>query len=144
MQGDAAFNHFKAAQDKVWPSVQAELQSGRKQTHWMSFIFPQLIGLGQSAMARRYAIRSVAEAQNYLAHDILGTRLREATRLVNVIDGSSIHDIFGSPDDLKFHSCVTLFSRAQPHDEVFQQALAKYFGSEPDQLTLAKLAESAS
>ena len=144
MQGDPALNHFLAAQDTVWPSVQAELRSGRKQTHWMWFIFPQLIGLGTSAMAQRYAIHSVAEAQIYLAHDILGTRLREATNLVNVIEGSSSHDIFGAPDDLKFHSCVTLFARAQTHDEVFKRELAKYFGSQPDQLTLAKLAESAS
>ncbi len=143
MQDVPALHHFLAAQDPVWPRVQAELRAGRKQTHWMWFIFPQLVGLGHSAMAQRYAIHSLAEAQTYLEHDILGSRLREATDLVNAIERCSVHDIFGVPDDLKFHACVTLFSRAQPRDEVFEHALGKYFRYQPEQLTLAKLAESA-
>ena len=143
MQGDPALHHFLVAQDPVWSQVRAELRAGRKQTHWMWFIFPQLVGLGTSIMAQRYAIHSLAEAQSYLAHDTLGTRLREATGMVDAIDGRTVHDIFGSPDDLKFHSCITLFAQAEPRDELFKRVLAKYFGSQPDQVTLAKLAESA-
>ena len=143
MQDDPFLHHFLAAQDAVWPRVQMELRVGRKQTHWMWFVFPQFIGLGSSAMAQRYAIHSLAEAQSYLAHDILGARLREATGLVYAVDGRSVHDIFGSPDDLKFHSCITLFAQVQSGDEVFKRVLAKYFNSQPDQVTLTKLAESA-
>lgn len=109
----------------------------------MWFIFPQLLGLGHSAMAQRYALHSMAEAQTYLAHAILGSRLREATGLVNAVQRRTAHDIFDTPDDLKFHSCVTLFARAQPDNGVFNHALVKFFNSRPDRQTFAKLAESA-
>ena len=140
MQDSSALHRFVEAQDAVWSSVRAELQAGRKRTHWMWFIFPQLAGLGHSATARRYAISSLHEAKDYLAHDVLGTRLREATGLVNAVESHTVHEIFGSPDDMKFHSCITLFNRAEPGERVFEQALAKYFRSQPDQLTLVRLA----
>jgi uncharacterized protein (DUF1810 family) len=130
---------FVEAQDRVYGDVTAELRSGRKRTHWMWFIFPQIAGLGHSAMARRYAISSLPEAVAYLKHGILGPRLRECTRLVTLVEGRSAHDILGSPDDMKFHSCLTLFSNAAPEDQVFHHALEKYFGGEEDPATLARL-----
>jgi len=119
---------FVDAQDPVLEQVRTELQAGRKQSHWMWFVFPQLKGLGQSAMSNRYGISSLAEAEAYLLHPILGTRLRECTRLVNLVEGHSIEQIFGSPDDLKFRSCMTLFAQASPDNEIFRNALKKYFG----------------
>jgi uncharacterized protein (DUF1810 family) len=130
---------FVAAQNRVYDSVRAELSRGRKQSHWMWFIFPQIAGLGHSAMAQRYAISSLQEAEAYLKHPILGPRLRECTRLVAVVEGRSAHEILGSPDDMKFRSCLTLFSRAAPGDAVFRDALEKYFDGEEDPMTLAKL-----
>ena len=130
---------FIEAQDRVYETVRAELKSGRKRTHWMWFIFPQIAGLGHSAMARRYAISSLAEAEAYLKHGILGPRLRECTRLVTMVEGRSAHDILGSPDDMKLHSCLTLFSAAAPEDQIFRRALEKYFGGEEDPATLARL-----
>lgn len=121
---------FVEAQDPVYVHVISELRDGEKQSHWMWFIFPQLQGLGHSAMAKKYAITSLDEAAAYLQHPILGPRLIECTKLVNETDGRSIHQIFGSPDDLKFHSCMTLFAQAKPTEEVFQYALQKYFSSE--------------
>src|SRR5690348_18193089 len=105
---------FAAAQANVIARVKDELRAGRKQSHWMWFVFPQLAGLGFSPMAQRYAIASLAEARAYLAHTLLGARLRECTELVLAIHGKSAHDIFGSPDDLKFRSCLTLFAEAVP------------------------------
>lgn len=116
------------AQDPVFEQVFAELRAGRKQSHWMWFVFPQLKGLGHSAMAVRYAISSQDEAEAYLQHPILGPRLRECTRLVNLIEGRSIDQIFGYPDDLKFRSCMTLFAQAASDNQVFVNALQKYFG----------------
>jgi len=106
----------------------------------MWFVFPQIIGLGHSAMAQMYAISSPEEARAYLAHPLLGARLREATQLVLALEGKSAQAIFGSPDDLKFRSSMTLFDAALPGD-IFAKALKKYFDSEPDQLTLSKLNE---
>ena len=119
--------------------MRAELRNGRKHSHWMWFIFPQIAGLGHSAMAQRYAISSLREAEAYLKHPVLGPRLRECTRLVLQVDGKSAHDILGSPDDMKFHSCVTLFARAAPQEEIFLDALDKYFGGAEDQATVARL-----
>ena len=131
---------FVGAQSSVYAQVCSELRDGRKRTHWMWFIFPQIEGLGYSELARRFAISSLQEAQAYLAHPILGPRLRECTRLVNQVGGRSIEQIFGSPDDLKFHSSMTLFARAAPDDEqVFDEALRKYFGGQPDPATLERL-----
>jgi len=130
---------FVDAQAPVYERVRTELRNGRKRSHWMWFIFPQIAGLGHSAMAQRYAISSLSEAKAYLVHPILGPRLRECTRLVVQVDGKSAYDILGSPDDMKFHSCTTLFARAAPQEEIFLDALEKYFGGAEDQATVARL-----
>jgi uncharacterized protein (DUF1810 family) len=130
---------FVDAQDSVYEQVRRELRSGEKRSHWMWFIFPQIAGLGQSSTARKYAISSLAEAQAYLQHPVLGARLQECTRLVNDTKGRSIDDIFGYPDNLKFRSCMTLFAQASEHNEVFNEALTKYFDGEPDPSTLQLL-----
>ena len=122
--------------------VRQELAAGRKRSHWMWFVFPQLAGLGHSAMARRYAISSLAEAQAYLEHPVLGSRLVELTELVNQVNGRSIREIFGSPDDLKFHSSMTLFAYAHPDVSAFREALERYFGGVMDNRTLEKLGHS--
>ena len=130
---------FVDAQAPVYDRVLTELREGRKRSHWMWFVFPQIAGLGSSPMAQRYAIGSRAEAAAYLAHHELGPRLRECARLVTATEGRSIHDILGSPDDLKFHSSMTLFAEAAPADADFRAALDKYFGGKPDASTLARL-----
>jgi len=130
---------FVSAQDGVYPQVVAELRAGRKRSHWMWFIFPQLAGLGRSAMALRYAIGSIEEARAYLDHPVLGERLRECGRLVLGAAAVDAHAIFGSPDDLKFHSSMTLFERADPDEPVFRQCLDRFFGGRPDTLTLSGL-----
>ncbi len=130
---------FVAAQEPVYDRVCAELRDGQKRSHWMWFIFPQIQGLGHSAMAIRYAIGSRDEALAYLAHGVLGTRLRDCTGLVNAVEGRSILQILGSPDDMKFRSCVTLFGAVAEDNAVFKQALAKYFDGVPDARTLSLL-----
>ncbi|WP_182177757.1 DUF1810 domain-containing protein [Methylobacterium radiotolerans] len=130
---------FVAAQEGVYPRALAELQAGDKRSHWMWFVFPQIAGLGASPMAQRYAIGSLAEAEAYAAHPVLGARLRACTAAVNAVAGRSAHAIFGSPDDLKFRSSMTLFARAVPGEPVFADALAHYFDGVPDPRTLAKL-----
>ena len=137
--GPYDLQRFVDAQNSVYGRVCAELRNGRKQSHWMWFIFPQIAGLGRSAMAQRYAISSLDEAKAYLNHPILGSRLRECTRLVLTVEGRSAYEILGSPDDMKFHSCLTLFAQAAPEDPIFRDALAKYFAGAEDSLTLAKL-----
>ena len=136
---DDPFNlaRFVAAQDPVYGRVIQELRSGRKQSHWMWFIFPQIAGLGRSAMAQHFAISSLDEARAYLAHPLLGGRLRECTQLVLDAEGRSAHEIFGSPDDLKFHSCMTLFAQADSGDSRFTRALDRYFGGGRDAMTLS-------
>jgi uncharacterized protein (DUF1810 family) len=130
---------FVDAQAAVYASVVGELKQARKRSHWMWFIFPQAAGLGFSAMAQRFAIGSRAEAKAYLAHDRLGPRLIECTRLVLDVKGKSIHDILGSPDDLKFRSSMTLFG-AVSNDPIFDQAIAKYYLDGKDPATLDILA----
>jgi len=131
---------FVDAQASSFAQVRSELVAGRKRTHWMWFIFPQLGGLGSSPMAQRFAISGIDEAKAYLAHPVLGDRLRDCTALVNAVSGRSIEDIFGYPDDLKFHSSVTLFAEASlPENEVFHEALAKYFNGVPDKATMSRL-----
>lgn len=131
---------FVDAQAPVYAQVQAELAAGRKRTHWMWFVFPQLAGLGRSAMAQRYAIGSRGEAVAYLAHPLLGARLRECSALVLSARGPAIDDILGAPDDLKFHSCMTLFDAVAPAGEtLFAQCLQRFFGGERDAATLARL-----
>jgi uncharacterized protein (DUF1810 family) len=127
---------FLVAQEPIYDQVRTELRQGRKTTHWMWFIFPQLKGLGFSETAQRFAIASREEAEAYLVHPMLGSRLSECTELVTRIEGRIASEIFGYPDDLKFRSCMTLFAHATSENEVFMQALAKYFGSEFDPATL--------
>jgi uncharacterized protein (DUF1810 family) len=130
---------FVDAQTPVYQRVVKELREGQKQSHWMWFIFPQLAGLGHSPMAQRYGIASRHEAIAYLGHGILGTRLRECTALVSAVGGRTITEIFGSPDDLKFHSSMTLFS-AVSSDQEFASAITKFYGGKPDRRTLELLA----
>jgi uncharacterized protein (DUF1810 family) len=128
---------FVEAQAGCIDAVERELRAGRKASHWMWFVFPQLRGLGKSAMAERYAITSLAEATAYTEHPLLGTRLRDHTRLVTAND-RSVAEIFGFPDHLKFHSCLTLFART-PKAEVFLEALSKHFAGALDAKTVALL-----
>jgi len=130
---------FVDAQSPEFESVCAQLRNGRKTGCWMWFVFPQFRGLGSTYMSRRFAISSQAEAEAYMLHPILGPRLRECAALVTAIRGSSVREIFGSPDDLKFRSCMTLFSHATPDNQVFLDALKKYFQGEFDALTLKLL-----
>ncbi|HST75176.1 MAG TPA: DUF1810 domain-containing protein [Acetobacteraceae bacterium] len=135
-------DRFVQAQAPVMGQVLRELGEGRKASHWMWFVFPQLAGLGHSALARHYAIGSLAEAKAYLEHPVLGRRLVGCTDLVNKTEGRSVHQIFGSPDDLKFRSSMTLFASARPGVSVFREALDKYFDGTPDPLTVDKLSRS--
>ncbi len=130
---------FVEAQAPAYASVCAELKEGRKASHWMWYVFPQLRGLGASATSRRFAITSLEEARAYLAHPVLGPRLTECTQLVQAVQGRALRQIFGSPDDLKFRSCMTLFAQASGSAEVFEAALRKYCGGERDERTLELL-----
>jgi uncharacterized protein (DUF1810 family) len=133
---------FVAAQRDVYDTALAELRAGGKRGHWMWFVFPQIAGLGRSPMAQRYAIGSLAEARAYLAHPLLGPRLRACTRAANGHPGLPARTLFGSPDDVKFRSSMTLFERAGPDEPVFREALETFFGGEPDPLTLARLGDA--
>jgi uncharacterized protein (DUF1810 family) len=130
---------FVRAQAGDYESALAEVRAGRKETHWMWYIFPQLAGLGSSPTARRYGITGRAEAEAYLAHPVLGPRLVEIAEAALAVEGRSANDIFGSPDDLKLRSCATLFARVAPPGSVFERLLAKYFDGRPDPRTLALL-----
>jgi uncharacterized protein (DUF1810 family) len=130
---------FIDAQASVMPRVEAELRAGRKSSHWMWFVFPQMRGLGHSAMAQRYGIASLDEARAYLAHPVLGERLHHCCDLVLAAQGASAHDIFGSPDDSKFRSSLTLFSRAAPQEPVFGDCLRQYYNGVEDPATLTLL-----
>jgi uncharacterized protein (DUF1810 family) len=123
--------------------VLAELRSGRKRSHWMWFVFPQFAGLGRSATARHYAIGSLDEARAYLAHPLLGERLRHCTDIVNNLPTADARALFGAPDDLKFRSSMTLFATAADDPAPFATALRRYFDGKPDPLTLALLGEDA-
>lgn len=136
----ASLQRFVDAQTPIYSQVVTELRAGQKRSHWMWFIFPQFEGLGHSAMAMRYAITSRAEAALYLDHGVLGPRLRECTMLVNAIEGRSISQIFGAPDDLKFCSSMTLFAHATSANEPFVAAIDKYFGGRCDEETMARIA----
>lgn len=129
-------NRFVHAQIADYDAAVSELRAGRKRSHWMWYIFPQLRGLGSSPMADLYAISSLEEAQAYLSHPLLGPRLRECTELANQADARKAEEIFPYPDNLKFRSSVTLFSRAAEDNAVFNRALDKYFAGAPDRLTL--------
>ncbi|HJS92643.1 MAG TPA: DUF1810 domain-containing protein [Solirubrobacteraceae bacterium] len=138
-------DRFVAAQDQhgTYEAAVAELRAGRKRSHWMWFVFPQIAGLGQSPISRRYAISSLAEAQAYLAHEVLGPRLVECARIVGDLNAPSAEDIFGGIDAMKLRSSMTLFARADPTNPVFGQVLEAYFGGEADQATDRLLAAHA-
>ncbi len=135
-----SLERFVAAQEATYTRAVAELRQGRKQSHWMWYVFPQMRGLGRSPLAQKYGIASAAEARAYLAHPILGPRLIECTQLALDADKASAGDIFPFPDDLKFRSCMTLFAQTAAEPSVFSAALRKYHGGEPDPGTLRLLA----
>jgi uncharacterized protein (DUF1810 family) len=139
--GNARYDlqRFVDAQDGVYGQACAELRAGRKRSHWMWFVFPQIRGLGSSEMAVRYAISSEEEARAYLGHAVLGPRLRECTGIVLGVEGRSVEEIFGYPDDLKFHSCMTLFARVEEGRGVFGEALERYFGGVEDRGTRERI-----
>ena len=137
---DDDLQRFVQAQEPRMDDVLAELAAGRKRTHWMWFVFPQLRGLGHSQMAWHFGLQSRGEAAAYLAHPLLGPRLRECVELVLAVEGRSAHAIFGSPDDLKLRSCLTLFREIDGAGGVFGKTLEKYFDGEPDATTLQLLA----
>jgi uncharacterized protein (DUF1810 family) len=142
MTDEYNLQRFLEAQDQVYDAVLDELRAGRKFSHWIWFIFPQITGLGHSGMAQKFAMTSLEEAKAYLQHPILGPRLRECTQLVLNVDGRSAEQIFGYPDHLKFRSCMTLFMSAPTDNKVFKDALLKYFDGKPDTVTLDILARA--
>jgi uncharacterized protein (DUF1810 family) len=150
MAGTALMNdpfnlqRFVDAQDLVYRSVISELRAGVKQSHWMWFVFPQVTGLGRSATAELYAIQSLDEAKAYLAHPLLGGRLRECTQLMLDVSGKSARQILGNPDDLKFFSSMTLFARAARNETLFRDALMKYFDGKEDATTLKLIGQRIS
>lgn len=127
---------FVVAQNAVYKDVCRELRQGHKQGHWMWFVFPQIRGLGHSSMSIKFAISSLEEAEAYLGHPLLGPRLRECTRLVNLVGKTAIHEILGYTDSMKFKSSMTLFDRATSDNQLFREALQKYFMGEVDRRTL--------
>jgi uncharacterized protein (DUF1810 family) len=139
MKDDYNLQRFVDAQTGVYEGACAELRRGRKTGHWMWFIFPQLRGLGSSPMAEYYGITSLAEARAYLDHPLLGERLMECSRIVTLIEGQSLLDIFGSPDDMKFKSSMTLFARAVEENSIFIEAINKFCDGKFDPVTLARI-----
>jgi len=130
---------FVDAQDPVYSQVREELSRGRKRSHWMWFVFPQLKGLGHSWMADKYGLASKGEAVAYVEHPVLGPRLRECSELINAVENQRIDAILGYPDNLKFRSCMTLFVNMAPENESFHRALEKYFDGKPDKRTIELL-----
>ena len=132
-------NRFVDAQDADYDAAITEIRSGRKRSHWMWYVFPQIAGLGFSPTSQHFAIRSLAEAKAYLAHPVLGPRLQECAEALLVLNGRSAHDIFGAPDDMKLRSSATLFAQAAPAGSIFHRIIEKYFEGRPDERTLAAL-----
>jgi len=130
---------FVEAQERDFVRALSEIASGQKRSHWMWYVFPQVDGLGSSAMSRHYAIKSLAEAEAYLRHPVLGPRLRQCAEAVLAVDGRSAHDIFGSPDDMKLRACATLFARVSPDGSVFHRVIDTFWQGAPDAKTLALL-----
>jgi uncharacterized protein (DUF1810 family) len=141
-QDSFGLQRFVEAQARVYDRVVEELRQGRKQSHWMWFIFPQLRGLGRSETARFYGLAGLDEARAYLAHPLLGPRLRACVGLMNAIEGANARAVLGSPDDLKFRSCLTLFEAADPGEPAFRGALDRYFEGGRDRATLDLLKET--
>jgi len=139
MPDASSLERFVEAQNDVYADAVAELTAGQKQSHWMWFVFPQIKGLGNSPTAKQYGVKSRAEAVAYLEHAVLGPRLRECTQLVIDVEGRTIGQIFGYPDDLKFRSSMTLFANVTSDNDAFLKALQKYFRGEMDQATLDRL-----
>jgi uncharacterized protein (DUF1810 family) len=141
--GDSGDPHdldrFARAQEGDYDRALSEIKSGRKRSHWMWYIFPQFDGLGFSSTARRYSIKSVPEAKAYLRHPVLGPRLTECAGAVLSVEGRSAHEIFGSPDDLKLHSCATLFACVSPGGSLFHRLLDQYFQGQLDPKTVELL-----
>jgi uncharacterized protein (DUF1810 family) len=137
---DDELERFVRAQDGVYEHVVNELRQGRKTTHWMWFVFPQLRGLGHSPMATRYGLASAGEALLFWQHPVLGRRLRECTELVLAVENRTAYEIFGSPDDMKLRSCMTLFNVVAPEEAVFENALTRFFQGVKDERTLELLA----
>ncbi len=135
---------FVQAQAGDYERALAEIRGGRKRSHWMWYVFPQLEGLGSSSTARHYAIKSLAEAEAYLKHPVLGPRLLACAEAALGVEGRSANDVFGWPDDLKLRSCATLFARVSPAGSAFERLLAKYFEGQPDVPTLTLLGEAPS
>jgi uncharacterized protein (DUF1810 family) len=131
---------YVKAQAPIYARALAELKAGHKQSHWMWYIFPQMAGLGHSTTSHTYGIESLKEARDYLAHPLLGARLRECCRAMMDVEGKTAHQIFRSPDDLKFRSCLTLFAQAAPDEPLFDELLMKYFDGKEDPATLELLA----
>jgi uncharacterized protein (DUF1810 family) len=129
-------DRFVSAQEDIYDSALAEIRAGRKRTHWMWFVFPQLRGLGSSPISRQFAIRSAAEARAYLAHPILGPRLLECCHALLELKSTSATEIFGSPDDLKLRSCATLFAYVSEPGSVFERVLERFYGGVPDEKTV--------
>ena len=136
MEDEFLLQRFIQAQSHLYSDVISELKQGHKISHWMWFIFPQVEGLGRTSTAEKYAIKSMGEAKAYIAHPILGNRLRECTELVLEIDGFSANQIFGYPDDLKFNSSITLFKQVAEDNKIFKDATVKYFDGQEDILTI--------
>ncbi len=143
MNDDYNLHRFLTAQTPVYDTVLAELRAGRKSSHWIWFIFPQIAGLGHSVLAQQFAIGSIDEAKTYLQHPTLGPRLRTCTQLVLDVNGRSAEEIFGYLDYLKFRSCMTLFLTAATDNTLFKNALLTYFDGQPNQLTLDILAQQS-
>ena len=139
MSDQYELKRFVDAQEGVYEQACAELRAGRKRSHWMWFVFPQIRGLGSSPTAVRFAISGMEEARAYLEHPVLGPRLRKCTGIVVGVEGRSVEEIFGYPDDLKFHSSMTLFAKAAEEAGMFGEALEKYFGGEMDRGTLERI-----
>ena len=133
-------SRFVEAQERDYTTALAEIKAGRKRSHWIWYVFPQVEGLGFSATSRHFAIRSEDEARAYLEHPVLGPRLRDCAEAVLAIDGRTAHEIFGSPDDMKLRSCATLFAAVSPEGSAFQRILDKYFEARRDERTIELLA----
>jgi uncharacterized protein (DUF1810 family) len=134
---------FVQAQQQAYAAALSEVKDGRKRSHWMWYIFPQIKGLGTSPISQLYAIQDASEAKAYLHHPVLGPRLLEITDALLNVDGRTAREIFGTPDDLKLKSCATLFASISPPDSVFEKVLTKYFNAEPDAETLRRLRRSS-